>query len=197
MTENNSPKSRIKTELSRLLGETRYSKITMTMIADNLGMTRQNLYKHYSNKDDILADITTDMSDSVLDQMIALTETTEMNTVTDAWIKILSQSLDILLQNREVIVSLSKNDADEVTFRLLKNMVTRVLGHIARIHHITINDRDYFDLIVLNIVAAGHQVTKGWAASGMKVSTEKVKLLLLDSANEYVIDKLRLCETTD
>lgn len=197
MTESTSPKARIKAELARLLADTPYPKITMTMIADNLEMTRQNLYKHYSSKDEILADITTELSDSFFSQVIELVERNQKSTVSEAWVKILNQSLDVLLQNHELIVSLSRSEADDVTYSLLKNMITRALGRIARVNNITINDRDYFDLIVLNIVTAAHQVTRHWAATGMKVSPQKVKLLLLDSANENVIEKLRLCETLD
>ena len=87
MTEQEPPKIRIKQELLSLLERRPYKKITMKRLAESLGMTRQNLYKHYSSKDEIILDVLQERLDLVFD----LLENMEVGSGSSDWHRLLSK----------------------------------------------------------------------------------------------------------
>src|ERR1035437_4889901 len=57
MNEESEIKDRIRTRADEMFSQYGYSKITMEEIAATLGISKKTLYKHYSNKENILKDI--------------------------------------------------------------------------------------------------------------------------------------------
>ena len=189
MNEPLSTETRIKNSFLEQLNLIHYSKITMKGIAESLDMSRQNLYRHYSSKEDILGDIAEDL----LEQVLVLFDQTELDSSSESWKLLLDHAVEIIYQQRDYLVPIFKSDTDEITFRFLKSFVTRVLGRLARQNNIVISDHDYFELIVWNLTGASFYVVKNWASSDMKVPLEKVKIIIHDSFVDPV-EKLRLCD---
>jgi AcrR family transcriptional regulator len=191
MTEQAPPKIRIKQELLSLLERRPYKKITMKRLAESLDMTRQNLYKHYSSKDEIILDIIQERLDLVFD----LLENMEVGSGSIDWHGLLRQSSQVLLIHKEMVCAVMTSDAEDLVFEYLKSFIARVLGHIARVNEVRIEDQDYFNLIVLHISGSGFNVVKGWAMNEMKTPAEQVVILFDDIVNESILEKLRLCDT--
>lgn len=191
MTNQTPPKTRIKKELLSQLEQRPYKKITMKNLAESLGMTRANLYKHYSSKDEIILAIIQEHLDLVFD----LFENMELKSGAIDWHALLRQSAQVLLINREMVCAVMSSDVEELAFKYVQSFITRVLGHIARVNEIHIKDQDYFNLIVLQISGAGFNVVKGWAINEMKTPADQVAALLDDIVNESMMDKLKLCDT--
>jgi len=191
MTEQEPPKIRIKQELLSLLERRPYKKITMKRLAESLGMTRQNLYKHYSSKDEIILDVLQERLDLVFD----LLENMEVGSGSIGWYGLLRQSSQVLLIDKEMVCAVMTSDVQDLVFEYLKSFIARVLGHIARINEIQIRDQDYFNLIVLHISGSGFNVVKGWAMNEMKTPAEEVAILFDDIVNESILEKLRRCDT--
>src|ERR1035437_7194259 len=57
MNEEKEIKDRIRVRAYEMFSQYGYSKITMEEIAGNLGISKKTLYKHYSNKENILKEI--------------------------------------------------------------------------------------------------------------------------------------------
>lgn len=57
MNEENEIKDRIRSRAEEMFNKYGYSKITMEEIAATLGISKKTLYKHYSNKENILKEI--------------------------------------------------------------------------------------------------------------------------------------------
>lgn len=191
MTKQTPPKIRIKQELLSQLERHSYKKITMKHLAESLGMTRANLYKHYSSKEEIILSIIQEHLDLVYD----LFENMELKSKAIDWHALLRQSAQVLLINKEMVCAVMTSDVEALVFEYVKSFITRVLGHIARVNKIHIKDQDYFNLIVLQISGAGFNVVKGWAINEMKTPEDQVAALLDDIVNESMMDKLRLCDT--
>ena len=191
MKETAPPKIRIKQELLSQLEEVPYKKIPMKNLAESLGMTRGNLYKHYSSKDEIILAVIQERLDLVFD----LLESMEMASDAVNWHALLRQCSQVLLANKKMVCAVMTIDAEDLVFEHLKSFFTRILGHIARINEIQIKDRDYFKLIVLHISGSGFNVVKGWALNGMKTPAEQVAILCDDIINESILEKLRFCDT--
>ena len=55
--------------LIRLMEKTPYEKITMTMIIQRSGVSRGSIYRNYASKDDIMKDITREITDGLCDSL--------------------------------------------------------------------------------------------------------------------------------
>lgn len=183
------PTTRIKNHFVHLLSQTRYTKITMTGLALELGMSRQNLYKYYSSKEEIIEDVSIDLVDQLLVELFNY----NLNGDPENWNPLIQNLLERVEQNSETFIAIFKNDSDDFTFRYIKNFVTRTLGYIARTNDITIKDHDYFNMIVRCTTGALFHLCKEWMEQEMKIPSHKVKLLVVDHINPTIIDKLRLC----
>jgi AcrR family transcriptional regulator len=57
LSDNPEVKEKIKTELFQCMLEMSYSKITVKKLVVRMGMSRQNFYRYYISKDDVLVDL--------------------------------------------------------------------------------------------------------------------------------------------
>lgn len=191
MQESLSTEVRIKAHLLELLETTPYSKIKMTGLASGLNMTRQNIYKYYSTKDEILMDIAEDILDKVVDYL----EETTFDSNPETWQQFVDKLLENALEHHEIIRSIIRSDTDDIAFQFIKSFATRVLGRIARLYEIQIKDHNFFTVVVLDITAPLFYLAKCWSQEDNKFSKEKVRFLIGDNINPRIITKLRLCET--
>lgn len=190
MTETLHPTTRIKNHFIQLLSETRYTKITMTCLAQELGMSRQNLYKYYSSKEEIIEDVSIDLVENLLIELTRF----DLNSDPNNWASFLQSLLSRVEDNSETFIAIFKNDSDDFTFRYIKNFVTRTLGYIARTQNITIQDHDYFNMLVRSTTGALFHLCKEWMEQDMRIPSHKVNLLLINHLNPAIIQKLKVCE---
>lgn len=189
MTQPVSARDRIKQEMLRQLGEAGYGSITITGLAESLGMSRQNLYKHYSSKEEIFHDITQDHLEAFFD----IFEQFYSDQSSEKWQAVILSLLGVIEANRGLIRHILQEETERAVFASLKSAVSRALGHVARVNELTIRDLAFFDILSLHITGSSYHVTKSWILDGEGVSAKKMALILGDLFNDGIVLKLRQC----
>lgn len=192
MNQNTSPssttKERIKVEFLKQLNLTSYSEIRIKDIASVLDMSRQNFYKYYHSKQEILADITGDLfasAEALIESLPPDVEFTQ-DVFTDLF-------WEVAVNNRQILMLMHNREADEQVFQLVRSAVVRLFGRLARKNDIVIKDHDYFELLVQSTTGTFFYGLKSWASPESDVSLDKVKQWFKSVLDESVLDRLRLC----
>ena len=191
MAEHISSKDKIKNELLLQLTNTSYEKVTITNIAKALGMSRRNIYKHYSSKEKILSDITQEKLELFFD----IFEIYYLDDSPQNWVNVSERMLFVILNNKSLVYEIVKDDSNGIVFKQLKSAIARALGHVARVNSIVINDRGYFDVYVNFLASASYQVTKQWLLTVEDISPKKIGALYYDIFNGRIIEQLKMCES--
>lgn len=189
MTTAHSARDRIKQALLRQLGERGYRAITITGLASALGMSRQNLYKHYTSKEEIFLDLTEDRLEAFFDVF----EVFYADRSPDKWPSVIHNVLAVVVDNRPLIEALLADDTGPAVFDSLNSAVRRALGHVARVNAIAIDDAAYFDILALHISGATFHAARSWVLDGPAVPADKLALLFADIFNDGLVAKLRQC----
>lgn len=174
----------------RQLGESDYGAITVTGLAEALGMSRQNLYKHYASKEEIFHEITEDRIEAFFD----IFEQFYSDRSPDKWDRVIQSLLAVIERNRALLVRILGDQTEQAVFASLKSAVSRALGHVARVNGITVRDRAFFDIIALHIAGSSYHVTRSWIFGDQTVSTRKLALVLGDLFNDGIVVKLQACD---
>ncbi|MCG8667794.1 MAG: TetR/AcrR family transcriptional regulator [Pseudomonadales bacterium] len=190
MTENLSSKDKIKNELVSQLANSSYEKVTITNIANALGMSRRNIYKHYSSKEEILADI----AQEKLELFFNIFENYYLDNSAAKWANVIERMLSVIIENQSLVYEIVKDDSNEILFKQLRSAIARALGHVARINGITIKDRGYFEIYTQFLASSSYQITKKWLLNEEQVSIEKIGALYQQLFNDKIIDHLKMCE---
>ena len=192
MADNISAKDKIKTELISQLASTSYDKITITKLANSLGMSRRNIYKHYSSKEEILADI----AQEKLELFFTIFENYYLDNSPNKWANVIDNMLSVIIENRSLVFEIVKDDASEILFKQLRSAIARALGHVARINDITIRDRGYFEIYTQYIASSSYEITKKWLLAEDQVAVEKINTLYQHIFSNHIIDQLKRCESS-
>lgn len=190
MSLSESAKDRIKQEMLRQLGDTGYGLITITGLAESLGMSRQNLYKYYASKEQIFQEITEDRLEAFFD----LFERFYTDRSPDRWDALILSMLAVIENNRELLGQILEGPTEPAVFASLKSAVARALGHVARVNGVAIRDRAFFEIIVQHIAGSSYHITRAWIFSGADVPAAKLALVLGDLFNDRIVIKLKACD---
>lgn len=183
-------KSKIKAQFLSLLESTPFERVTITSISVALGMSRRNIYKHYSSKRDILADIVRDKLELFFDVF----EGIYLDNSPEKWDFINERFFDVISENKAIIRELVKDDADKIVLSTLESAIGRALSHVAAINGIAVNDRLFFDIYTQFLASASYASTKTWLFSNEDLSSKKMTCLYHDLFNDGIVAKLKLCE---
>jgi AcrR family transcriptional regulator len=186
----NATTEKIRDEFILMLEIYPYPKISVKAIAERLGMSRQNIYRNYASKEEIMAEILQDKFDEVFDFVSAIG--TNLNNET--WKDVTSIGIEILYQNKRVVCAIINSDEAPNIYRIIKAFLVRCMGHIARIYGIKIRDTDYFDSIASYIAGGGYHLIKSWAKDDMRISPDKIALVTQSVLPSALLDQLKLCE---
>lgn len=164
---------KIKRGFYSLLSEMPYSKVTVKAVTNHLGMSRQNFYRYYLSKEEILLDIVDETFDGVY--MV-----TEQHLLKDSFDtdKVTAQALEIIEGNKQVISSVLSSGTESIVFAHSIKFIRRLLGRIIRTHNMVIVDHDYLDILVEAFAAHAFHVVKSWSEHDFEVERAKVFLLL-------------------
>ena len=190
MSRPESAKDRIKQELLRQLGDVGYGAITVTGLAESLGMSRQNLYKHYTSKEQIFFDITEERLEAYFDVF----EQFYSDRSTEKWGAVIRNLLAVIESNRELLGHILEGQTEPAVFASLKAAIARALGHVARVNGIVISDRAFFDILALHIAGSSYHITRAWILGGADVPAAKLALVLGDLFNDSIVTKLKACD---
>lgn len=186
LSDNVEVKNKIKSELYQCILEMPYKKITVKMLVARLGMSRQNLYRYYVSKDEILLD----MLDSTLETTYQIVELNLKEFESNVEMVVLNIQ-DMIGGKRELINDIMFASNEALVFSHLKSFVRRVVGRILREGDYTSIDHDYMDVVISQYTGSGFYLLKEWAQSSGDVSPEKLRksmVVYIESLFQAVYD---------
>lgn len=186
LSDNVEVKNRIKSELYQCILEMPYKKVTVKMLVARLGMSRQNLYRYYVSKDEILLD----MLNSTLETTYQIIELNLKEFESNIEMVVLNIQ-DMIAGKRELINDIMFSSNEALVFSHLKSFVRRVVGRILREGDYVSIDHDYMDVVISQYTGSGFYLLKEWAQSSVDVSPEKLRksmVVYIESLFQAVYD---------
>ncbi len=189
ITEIDTTEQRIKKEFVSMLNSSSYAEIRVKDLASSMGMTRQNFYRYYSSKEQILSEL---IEDSV-ESLVAGIE--EFSPVLDnqVWGVLIELALNSFKANKELTYAIMRSGADELVYKYTRAFLSRTLGHFARINNIKVTDHDYFSLMASHFSGAMYHTVKDWCDKDMRVPVKDVSQMLRVTANDALAALLQNC----
>lgn len=173
LSDNPEVKERIKKEFLQCMNEMPYSKITVKKLVERVGMSRQNLYRYYLSKDDILLD----MIDDTLDQAYVIIEL-NLNNV-DQNLGLIASSLEeLIIPQKELINEILGGADEQIVLSHLNRFVRRVAGRWFREHAHKGIDHDYLDIVIAQYSGAGYHMMRAWAQIDDDLDPKKITTLV-------------------
>ena len=164
--------SRIRQEFLALLDARPYDKISTKEIAEKAGVSRQTLYRHYRNKEEIIRAIFDDMFDEFYERAEPHFGTFDRNVAYA--INILAYN--VMAEHRESFMVLARSGADDIIYEQLRRYFRRLFGALLRHLNLTPNT-EQMEFILDLLAGGGFRVLKRWALEGMKQSPEEMARL--------------------
>ena len=181
LSDNQEVKEKIKKEFFQCMIEMPYNKITVKNLVSRLGMSRQNFYRYYMSKDEILLDLLDTMLDSAY-------EVIESNLMLD------SDSANVMTERILVLIIPRKNfiheilscSNEDVIYTHLHRFIRRVVGRLLRERtHIDI-DQDYMDIIISMYTGSGYHLVKSWAQIEGELEESKFRHLIFNFLDGFL-----------
>lgn len=180
----------IKSAFLEMLEEKPFSEITMKALADKLQMTRQNIYRYYSSREQIFADFVEDELDSIFNIVEQVApELTDSN-----WNDLVDLGINLIYQNKRSVCVVMSCGQDETMYKLTKSFIRRCLGHLARIQGITIRDTVYLDIVASQLAGGGFYMLKAWTENNMNTPPEKIANIYKSFSGNLIQQLLQECE---
>lgn len=167
-------KAIIKETFLALLLQTAYSKISVKGLANEIGMSRQNLYRYYVSKEDILIDVV----DDTFDHLYKILEA-NIDAIDTHQDLLMDQLYQALVPAKSIISEVLDRGTDEIVLAHVQNFIRRVLGRIIRSQELVVTDHDYLDLLVAKIAGGGFYLIKSWSKQEEELDEAKFKSLML------------------
>lgn len=181
---------RIEAKFLEMMGRMPYGKITMKDLAEELNMTRQNIYRYYSSKEQIFASII----EGKLDQLFPLIEEMAPLITDGTWEHLVNMGYQQIYENKDLMIATFTSGEDELLLRLTRSFIRRSLGHLARTHDIQIRNEAYFNMLVGFLSGSGFYALKSWANDGVELPPEAVSKIHKSIAGNSFLELLRECQ---
>ncbi|OUR90106.1 hypothetical protein A9Q81_20115 [Gammaproteobacteria bacterium 42_54_T18] len=173
-------KEKIKTELFQSMLEMSYSKITVKNLVDRLGMSRQNFYRYYLSKDEVLLDLIDNTLDSAYQIIEVNLEGVREN------IELISIRIEeLVLPQKDLVNELLSCSNEKVVFSHLRSFVRRVVGRLLRESNHKCIDQDYLEIIISQYTGSGYHMLKTWAQNDRELDRTKLRSLVVNFVENW------------
>ncbi|MGJ8687466.1 MAG: TetR/AcrR family transcriptional regulator [Spongiibacteraceae bacterium] len=173
MSDNLEMKQKIKNEFFQCMLEMPYHKITTIKLAERLGMSRQNLYRYYLAKDDILRDIL----DDTLDVTYNLLE--DHLHAGDHNVRLITMGVEaIIVERRQLANDILSCTNDEILLAHVRSFLRRVVGKLLRESDFSELDQDYLEVVISQHSGYGFYLVKAWAQCDSDLEPPKLQQLI-------------------
>ncbi len=168
MSDNPEIKAKIKDELFLIMQDEPYSKITITTLVERLGMSRQNFYRYYTSKDEILLELL----DNTLEAMYHAGESLlPINAEDHAFLA--EQLCNVIAPQKDMIKDILDSANNDVIFAHIQRFVRQVIGRILREGNHTNIDQDSLEMVIANSTGSGYHMISAWAKSDKQLDNKK------------------------
>ena len=178
LSDNQEVKERIKKELYQCIIEMPYNKITVKNLVSRLGMSRQNFYRYYMSKDEILLDLIDDMLDAAY-QVIEL----NINLISENVNLITDRIQELIAPRKEFINEILSCSNEKIVFSHLHRFVRRIVGRLLRESDQKDVDQDYMDIVISKYTGSGYYLVKSWAQIDGELDESKFRRLIFNFVN--------------
>lgn len=173
LSDNTEVKEKIKTELFQCMLEMPYNKITVKKLVERLGMSRQNFYRYYLSKDEVLLDLI----DNTLDAAYRIIES-NLEGIRDNVALVSCQIESLALSQKELINEILSCSNENVVFSHGRSFIRRVVGRLLREKKHTEIDHDYLDIVISQYAGSGFHMVKTWAQNDSEMDSSKIRNLI-------------------
>lgn len=168
MSDNPEIKAKIKDELFLIMQEEPYSKITITTLVERLGMSRQNFYRYYASKDEILLELL----DNTLEAMYHAGESLlPINAEDHAFLA--EQLCNVVTPQKDMIKDILDSANNDVIFAHIQRFVRQVIGRLLREGNHTNIDQDSLEMVIANSTGSGYHMISAWAKNDKQLDNKK------------------------
>lgn len=175
LSDNQEVKGKIKAELYQCMVEMPYNKITIKNLVSRLGMSRQNFYRYYMSKDEILLDLIDDMLDAAY-QVVEL----NIELVNDNIGFIADKIQELIVPRKEFINDILSCSNEKIVFSHLQSFVRRIVGRLLRERGQKDVDQDYMDIVISKYTGSGYHLVKSWSQIDGDFDESKLRRLIFN-----------------
>ena len=175
LSDNSEVKEKIKSALFQCMLEMPYNKITVKKLVGRLGMSRQNFYRYYLSKDEVLLDLI----DNTLDAAYQIIES-NLEGIRDNVALVSRQIERLALPQKDLMNEILSCSNEKVVFSHGRSFVRRVVGRLLREKNHTDIDQDYLDNIISQYAGSGYHMVKTWAQNDSEIDSSKFRHLVFN-----------------
>lgn len=178
---------RIRAALLGVLREKPWDKVRMSELARLSGTSRQNLYRYYHSREEILRAVFDDMFEEFYETAEPYLK--EFDSDLAYTVNLLAYT--VTWNHREDFVTLAGCEADALLVQLLKQYFQRLIGALLRYRGIRPANTEQLEVITDLLSGGTFQALKRWALGGMKQTPEEMARI---HAGFFNADIIRLIE---
>jgi AcrR family transcriptional regulator len=179
--------ARIRSALLALLREKPWDKVRMSELARLSGTSRQNLYRYYHSRGEILRAV----FDEMFEEFYETAEPYLKNFDSDIAYTVNLLAYTVTWNHREDFITLAGCGADPLLVQLLKQYFQRLIGALLRYRGIRPTNPEQLEVITDLLAGGTFQALKRWALRGMQQRPEEMARI---HAGFFNADILRLIE---
>lgn len=173
LSEKPEVKEKIRDVLYECMVEMPYNKITIKKIADRLGMSRQNFYRYYMSKDDILLDLI----DINLDVVYGIVETNFEPSSPNT--KLIAESIVVMIPAKKALLhEILSCTSEDIVFTHVSHFIRRLVGRFLRENQQKEIDQNYLDIIISQYAGSVYYLAKAWAQTDGNLEPTKLSHIL-------------------
>lgn len=181
LSDNSDVKDRIKAEFLACLREFPYAQVSVKDLVERLGMSRQNFYRYYTSKEDILIDIVDDTFDRIYLLIEANIREIEMEPS-----RFFERVSPVFLLNRGLIREVLDRGTDDIVFSHSRRFVRRCVGRLLREKNMTVVNHDYLDVLIAKTAGGGFYAVKTWSQLAGDLDADDLRRLLLPLLEDLI-----------
>lgn len=178
---------RIRAALLGVLREKPWDKVRMSELARLSGTSRQNLYRYYHSREEILRAVFDDMFEEFYETAEPYLK--EFDSDLAYTVNLLAYT--VTWNHREDFVTLAGCEADALLVQLLKQYFQRLIGALLRYRGIRPANPEQLEVITDLLSGGTFQALKRWALGGMKQTPEEMARI---HAGFFNADIIRMIE---
>lgn len=183
--------AKVRAAFLKLMNQKAFKRITFQELADECGMSRQNLYYYHKSKQDVLESIVEDFFERQYDGMMEADLFESIDAGGGALGEKFMTSIVSELQNDvEVARCLFATDVNVVFVNKMVAFLKRLLGSQIRLQKISINDPKYVHYLSLQLTGSTYLLLREWFLFDRDFPAERIVDIGLPMVEE-VIESLK------
>lgn len=186
MTQEEETRHLILTQFVALAAQQGYRNVRMAEIAQASGMSRQNLYRYFSSREELYRAA----MDELFDHFWLLAEPHIEEFDDRLALHVNYLAITVASSHPEILRILADPELHDLNLSLMRRYFARVIGALVRHKGINSINRDYVDVMVAMVAGASLAALRQWVEGGMRVPVEDMARLSSHILNGRALELL-------